>query len=216
VNTAVQNPEGETQNKFILYQMDEAHRYSIATGLGAQIGRIGGGSSLSALVRKDLDVRNSGVIVDADVRELVTETTVLPASIASHAMAQSFDASKPEMQQTSHSVVLIADHRWRRTIQQAESGQASCFDDACDRGATAAYTACDLSTGQPRSTKFHDPPPSSHPGSAGSAWPRRAVVQSVESFLPEPGQPLPSGAFADADGMTRFSHGPAIGQDTIN
>ncbi|HTM51885.1 MAG TPA: POTRA domain-containing protein [Bryobacteraceae bacterium] len=48
VNTAIQNPEGETQNKFVLYQMDEANRFSIATGLGAQIGRIGGGNSLEA------------------------------------------------------------------------------------------------------------------------------------------------------------------------
>jgi outer membrane protein assembly complex protein YaeT len=48
VNTAIQNPEGETQNKFVLYQMDEANRFSIATGLGAQIGRIGGGASLEA------------------------------------------------------------------------------------------------------------------------------------------------------------------------
>jgi len=48
VNTAIQNPDGDTQNKYVLYQMDEAKKYSIATGFGAQIGRIGGGNSLDA------------------------------------------------------------------------------------------------------------------------------------------------------------------------
>jgi outer membrane protein insertion porin family len=48
VNTAIQNPDGDTQNKYVIYQMDEANKYSIATGVGAQIGRIGGGSNLDA------------------------------------------------------------------------------------------------------------------------------------------------------------------------
>jgi len=48
VNTAIQNLGGDTQNKYVIYQMDEANKYSIATGAGAQIGRIGGGTSLNA------------------------------------------------------------------------------------------------------------------------------------------------------------------------
>jgi outer membrane protein insertion porin family len=48
VNTAIQNPEGDTQSKYVLYQMDEAHRYSITTGVGAQIGRIGRGADFQA------------------------------------------------------------------------------------------------------------------------------------------------------------------------
>ena len=48
VNTAIQNPSGDTQNKYVIYQMDEARKYSIATGFGAQIGRIGGGNNLDA------------------------------------------------------------------------------------------------------------------------------------------------------------------------
>jgi outer membrane protein insertion porin family len=45
VNMAIQNPQGETQNKYVLYQMDEAKKYSIATGFGAEIARIGGGTN---------------------------------------------------------------------------------------------------------------------------------------------------------------------------
>ena len=43
VNTALQNPDGEEDSKNVLYQLDEAHRYSMTFGGGAQLGRIGGG-----------------------------------------------------------------------------------------------------------------------------------------------------------------------------
>jgi outer membrane protein insertion porin family len=44
VNMAIQNQPGDIQSKYIVYQMDEAKKYSIATGLGAEIARIGGGT----------------------------------------------------------------------------------------------------------------------------------------------------------------------------
>lgn len=47
VDMAIQNPEGETQRKYVLYQMEEAHKYTITTGFGAEIARIGGASSTS-------------------------------------------------------------------------------------------------------------------------------------------------------------------------
>ncbi|MEO8024866.1 MAG: outer membrane protein assembly factor BamA [Bryobacteraceae bacterium] len=47
VQTAVQNPDGEEESKFILYQIDEARRYSLNVGVGAELARIGGGSSTS-------------------------------------------------------------------------------------------------------------------------------------------------------------------------
>lgn len=43
VNTALQNPEGEEDNKTVLYDIDEARHYSLNVGVGAQIARIGGG-----------------------------------------------------------------------------------------------------------------------------------------------------------------------------
>ncbi len=45
VNTAVQNPDGEEDDKYLLYDFDEARHYSMNFGLGAQIGRIGGGAT---------------------------------------------------------------------------------------------------------------------------------------------------------------------------
>jgi outer membrane protein assembly complex protein YaeT len=42
VDAAIQNPEGETPRKNVLFEMDEARRYSMAVGVGAEITRIGG------------------------------------------------------------------------------------------------------------------------------------------------------------------------------
>ena len=45
VDTAIQNPDGETQRKYVLYQMYEASRYSLTGGFGAEFARIGGCSN---------------------------------------------------------------------------------------------------------------------------------------------------------------------------
>ncbi len=42
VDTAIQNPDGDTDQKYVLYDMEEARKYSIATGFGAEFARIGG------------------------------------------------------------------------------------------------------------------------------------------------------------------------------
>jgi outer membrane protein insertion porin family len=41
VDTAIQNPDGETDYKYVLYNFEEANRYSFGVGLGAQVGRFG-------------------------------------------------------------------------------------------------------------------------------------------------------------------------------
>jgi outer membrane protein insertion porin family len=42
VDTAIQDPDGDTQDKYVLYDMEEARKYSITTGFGAEFGRVGG------------------------------------------------------------------------------------------------------------------------------------------------------------------------------
>jgi outer membrane protein insertion porin family len=42
VDTAIQNPDGDTQQKYVLYDMEEARKYSMGVGFGAQFARIGG------------------------------------------------------------------------------------------------------------------------------------------------------------------------------
>jgi outer membrane protein insertion porin family len=43
VNTALQNPDGGENSKYVLYDIDEARHYALDVGVGAQIARIGGG-----------------------------------------------------------------------------------------------------------------------------------------------------------------------------
>jgi outer membrane protein insertion porin family len=45
VDAAIQDPDGSTDDKYVLYQMEEARRFSLAAGVGAQLGRIGGCSN---------------------------------------------------------------------------------------------------------------------------------------------------------------------------
>ena len=47
IDTAIQNPEGGTRHKYILYNFEEANRYNVGLGLGAQIARFGSPSKTS-------------------------------------------------------------------------------------------------------------------------------------------------------------------------
>jgi outer membrane protein insertion porin family len=47
VDTALQNPDGAESNKYVLYRMEEARKYSFTVGIGAEIARIGGGSQVN-------------------------------------------------------------------------------------------------------------------------------------------------------------------------
>jgi outer membrane protein insertion porin family len=42
VDMAIQNPDGDIQNKYVVYHLTEGHRYYMAVGVGAEIARIGG------------------------------------------------------------------------------------------------------------------------------------------------------------------------------
>jgi outer membrane protein insertion porin family len=42
VDMAIQNPQGDTEHKYVLYHLTEGHKYYTAIGLGAEVARIGG------------------------------------------------------------------------------------------------------------------------------------------------------------------------------
>lgn len=44
VSTAIQDPDGDEPDKYVLYSLEEAGRYLTNVGFGAEIGRIGGGT----------------------------------------------------------------------------------------------------------------------------------------------------------------------------
>jgi len=45
VTSAIQNPEGDEPTKYVLFSTEEAKRYSLNVGAGAEIGNIGGGTT---------------------------------------------------------------------------------------------------------------------------------------------------------------------------
>jgi outer membrane protein insertion porin family len=45
VDAAIQNPDGDEPDKYVLYSLEEAGRYSMNVGVGAEIGNIGGSST---------------------------------------------------------------------------------------------------------------------------------------------------------------------------
>jgi outer membrane protein assembly complex protein YaeT len=49
VNMAIQNPDGDEDRKYVVYDLEEAHRYSINTGFGLQFARIGGSNAITDL-----------------------------------------------------------------------------------------------------------------------------------------------------------------------
>jgi outer membrane protein assembly factor BamA len=49
VNLAVQNPDGDENQKYALYDLEEASRYSLTTGFGLEFARIGGGTAVTDL-----------------------------------------------------------------------------------------------------------------------------------------------------------------------
>lgn len=49
VNMAIQNPDGDEVGKYVVYDLDEARRYSITTGFGLQFARIGGSNAVTDL-----------------------------------------------------------------------------------------------------------------------------------------------------------------------
>ena len=45
VDTAIENPDGQTDHKYVLYNFEEANRYNLSFGIGAQVARFGTPSS---------------------------------------------------------------------------------------------------------------------------------------------------------------------------
>jgi outer membrane protein assembly complex protein YaeT len=49
VDNAIENPDGDTTQKYVLYDMEEASKYSVTGGFGAEIARIGGSNTQNDL-----------------------------------------------------------------------------------------------------------------------------------------------------------------------
>jgi outer membrane protein insertion porin family len=49
VDVAVQNPDGDDEEKYVVYDLEEARRYALTTGFGAQLANIGGSNAATSL-----------------------------------------------------------------------------------------------------------------------------------------------------------------------
>ena len=49
VDMAIQNPDGQEDRRYVLYDLAEASRYSVTTGFGAEFARIGGSNAIADL-----------------------------------------------------------------------------------------------------------------------------------------------------------------------
>ena len=49
VNMAIQNPEGDERQKYVLLDLNEARRYSVAAGFGAEFAKLGGSRAVADL-----------------------------------------------------------------------------------------------------------------------------------------------------------------------
>ena len=69
VDMAIQNPSGNTENKYVLYHLTEGHRYYVGVGIGGELARIGGsqtsldnpGGTTGVAPRADLEVSRTNM-----------------------------------------------------------------------------------------------------------------------------------------------------------
>jgi outer membrane protein insertion porin family len=70
VETAIQNPDGETYHKYVLYDLHEAHRYDLNLGVGAEFARFGGLSTSANTLEAPAGTTGFSPRVSMDVSRL--------------------------------------------------------------------------------------------------------------------------------------------------
>ncbi len=134
VQAALQNPEGSEESKYVLFQLDEANKYSLTTAVGAQIARIGGGITTFdapagqtgfsprisvGLSRLDL----FGLAHTASIQTLVS--TIEQRAIASYlipqfAHSENLTLTFSALFDNSYDIRTFASHRWEGSVQLAQ------------------------------------------------------------------------------------------------
>lgn len=134
VQAALQNPDGVEESKYVLFQLDEANKYSLTTALGAQIARIGGGvttfdapagqTGFSPRVSLGLSRLNLfGLAHTAGIQTLVSNiqqraiaSYLIPQFANDENLALTFSA----LFDNSHDVRTFAAQRWEGSLQLAQ------------------------------------------------------------------------------------------------
>jgi outer membrane protein insertion porin family len=134
VETALQNPDGKEESKNVLFHMDEARKYSFNFGLGANLGRIGGGiNSLDYPAgtpgfspRVSLGVSRINFLGLGHTVGLQTQVSTLRQRALASYLAPQFEGYEnlaltfSALFDNSHDVRTFAARRWEGTVQLAQ------------------------------------------------------------------------------------------------
>jgi outer membrane protein insertion porin family len=134
VETALQNPDGKEEQKYVLFHLDEARKYSFNFGIGAEIARIGGGinsldypaGTTGFSPRVSLGVSRINFLGLGHTVSLQTQVSTLRKRALANYVAPQFEGheslslSFSPLFDDSNDVRTFAARRWEGTVQLAQ------------------------------------------------------------------------------------------------
>jgi outer membrane protein insertion porin family len=134
VETALQNPDGKEEQKYVLFHLDEARKYSFNFGIGAEIARIGGGinsldypaGTTGFSPRVSLGVSRINFLGLGHTVSLQTQVSTLRRRALANYVAPQFEGHEnltltfSPLFDDSRDVRTFAARRWEGTVQLAQ------------------------------------------------------------------------------------------------
>jgi outer membrane protein assembly complex protein YaeT len=134
VQTALQNPDGTEEQKYVLFHLDEARKYSFNFGVGAEIARIGGGTNsldypagtAGFSPRVSVGVSRINFLGLAHTVSLQTQVSTLRRRALASYVAPQFEGHESlsltfsALFDDSRDVRTFAARRWEGTVQLAQ------------------------------------------------------------------------------------------------
>ena len=134
VETALQNPDGKEESKYVLFHLDEARKYSFNFGVGAELARIGGGTNsldypagtAGFSPRVSLGVSRINFLGLGHTVNLQTQVSTLRQRALASYLAPQFEGHEnlaltfSPLFDDSRDVRTFAARRWEGTVQLAQ------------------------------------------------------------------------------------------------
>jgi len=134
VQTALQNPDGKEEQKYVLFHLDEASKYSFNFGLGAELARIGGGTNsldypagtTGFSPRVSVGVSRLNFLGLGHIVSLQTQVSTLRRRAVASYTAPQFEGHEKlaltfsALFDDSNDVRTFAARRWEGTVQLAQ------------------------------------------------------------------------------------------------
>jgi outer membrane protein assembly complex protein YaeT len=139
VDMAIQNPDGEERDKYILYELHESRKYAISGGIGAEVARIGGSqTSLESPAgkagfspRASFDVSRLNFLGHAQTVSLRSRFSNLQQRVLATYLAPQFRGQEPIdlsfnlLFDDSRDVRTFSARRWEGSVQLAQRWKRS-------------------------------------------------------------------------------------------